>query len=262
MTKWKFCWSRTVQLRKSTRSIDVPEVDFEDEVPEEIEVSKIQEKYVQARVTVTAKVRKVGDLESVRTGKQKQDVYIADHSGTAKVTLWEEHVGILQEQSCYRLENFVVREWGGTKYLAMYTDSQVTTVDMLDVVATSDPTDDEKILQDAQIVAVTQLGRYRACMRCGARVEPSLEESTFARCSIQECMMLQKVEFCSVRMCVQNLMLMVKPSTFITLSIHGRLLLGLARVTTDSEITEEHLLSLPALKEVTYNDKNIITAIA
>ena len=143
----------------------------------------------------------------------------------------------------------------------MYTDSQVTTIeDMLDVVATSHPTDDEKVLQDAQIVAVTQPGSYRACMCCGARVEPSLEESTFTRCSIQECMMLQKVEFCSVRMCAK-LMLMVNPSTFITLSIHGRLLLGLARVTTDSEITEEHL-SLQALKEVTYNVKNIITAIA
>ena len=150
---------------------------------------------------------------------------------------------------------------GKHQYLAMYTDSQVTTIeDMLDVVATSHPTDDEKVLQDAQIVAVTQPGSYRACMCCGARVEPSLEESTFTRCSIQECMMLQKVEFCSVRMCAK-LMLMVNPSTFITLSIHGRLLLGLARVTTDSEITEEHL-SLQALKEVTYNVKNIITAIA
>ena len=33
-------------VEESTRSIDVPEVDFEDEVPEEIEVSKIKEKYV------------------------------------------------------------------------------------------------------------------------------------------------------------------------------------------------------------------------
>ena len=77
-----------------------------------------------------------------------------------------------------------------------------------------------KYWQDAQIVAVTQLGGYRACMHCGARSEPS-SECTFTRCSIQEYMMLQKVEFCSVHMCAR-LMLMVKPSTFITLSIHGR----------------------------------------
>ena len=36
---------------------------------------------------MTGKVRKVGDLESLRSGKQKQDVYIAYHSGTAKVIL-------------------------------------------------------------------------------------------------------------------------------------------------------------------------------
>ena len=50
-------------------------------------------------------------------------------------------------------------------------------------------------------------------------------------------------------------MLMAK-STFVTHSICGKLLLNLANVKEDAEISE----SLPVLKEVTYNDKNVITS--
>ena len=32
-------------------------------------------------------------------------------TGTVKVTLWEEHVDTLQNETCYRLKNFVVREY-------------------------------------------------------------------------------------------------------------------------------------------------------
>ena len=50
---------------------------------------------------------------------------MANHGGTVKAMLWEENIGVLKEKHCYRLENFVVREWGDTKYLAMYNDSEV-----------------------------------------------------------------------------------------------------------------------------------------
>ena len=59
------------------------------------------------------------DPETVRTGKEKQEVSVADHTCTAKLTLWEEQVGCLREGASYRLESFVVREWGGVKYLSM-----------------------------------------------------------------------------------------------------------------------------------------------
>ena len=85
----------------------------------EIELAGLQLKHVYARVSVNLRVQKLADLETVRTGKQKQHVYVADHSSTAKVTLWEEQVGILHDQTSYKLENIVVREFGGTKYLSM-----------------------------------------------------------------------------------------------------------------------------------------------
>ena len=75
----------------------------------------LQSKYVFAKVTVSVKVKKLADPEIVRTGKQKQEVHVADHNSTTEVILWEEDIGKLHEQSSYRLENFVVKEWGGTK---------------------------------------------------------------------------------------------------------------------------------------------------
>ena len=59
-------------------------------------------------------------------------------------------------------------------------------------------------------------------------------------------------------MCAK-LMLMAK-STLITLSIHGKLLQNLTNTKTDSEVTEEGLLSLPPLKEVIYDERNVITS--
>jgi len=36
-----------------------------------------------------------------------------------RVTPWEENINILQEQASYCLQNFVVREFGSSKYLGM-----------------------------------------------------------------------------------------------------------------------------------------------
>ena len=68
------------------------------------------------------KVQQVHEPVTVNTGKKKQDVTVADASATGRVTLWEEHVGKLQETTSYELQNFVVKEWDTTKYLSMIKD--------------------------------------------------------------------------------------------------------------------------------------------
>ena len=205
------------------------------------------------------KVLKASDVEHVGSGK-KQDIYIADHRGTVKVTLWEENIGILKEKHCYRLENFVVREWGNTKYLAVYNDSEVILMEdegMADIPVV-DPTI-KKELHDAEIVGVLQLDRYLACMQCGARVEPSCDQVP-GRCSVPECVMLQKLDFCKLNLSVK-LMLIVKPGSFTTLSIQSQVLLSLTNVSKESKLSEENLLMLPVLHKVTYNDRGLITAV-
>ena len=50
---------------------------------------------------------------------KKQDVLVSDSTGIATVTLWEENIGDLQEDSCYRLENFVIKEYASKQYIIM-----------------------------------------------------------------------------------------------------------------------------------------------
>ena len=116
--------------------------------------------------------------------------------------------------------------------------------------------DDDKMIQDARIVAVSQLDRYKACLRCKARVEPSTDD--VGRCSKPDCRMLQRLEFCTAHLC-GKLSLMAN-SKLVSLSVHGKLLQQLVEVTDAAEVSEEALLSVPILKTVTYNDKNIMTS--
>lgn len=140
---------------------------------------------------MNVKVQKAAKTETVSTGKQKQDVFIADHSSTATVTLWEEQIGSLQEQVSYTLENFTVREWGGAKYLSMDKESKVVQIaDIEDVKVL----EDDQMIQDARVVGVSQLDNYKACLRCSARVEPSTDD--LGRCSKPDCRMLQRVDIC------------------------------------------------------------------
>ena len=213
----------------------------------------LQAKYVFAKVTVNVKVHKLNDPESVRTGKQKQEVLVADHSTTAKVTLWEEQIGYLREGASYRLECFVVRESGGAKYLSMGGESKVSLIDDIEFVKVSN---DEKKMKDVKIMAVAELDCYKGCLRCKARVESV--DAKNGRCSKQDCRMLQKLEFCTGHVHAQ--VMMMENGKFLTLSIYGKLLQSLLEVTEDSEITEEAFLDLPNLEEVTYNDRNIITS--
>jgi hypothetical protein len=62
-------------------------VDFKDDNPDEIRLDALQSKYVFAKVTVSVKVQKLADPEIVRTGQQKQEVHVADHSSTTSYSL-------------------------------------------------------------------------------------------------------------------------------------------------------------------------------
>ena len=53
----------------------------------------------------------------------------------------------------------------------------------------------EKTIEDVQIMAVPQLACYKACLHCKARDESV--DDTNGRCSKQDCRMLQRLEFCT-----------------------------------------------------------------
>lgn len=89
-------------IRESPKEISIPDVDFEDDLLAEITLDALPPNYEFAKVTVNVKVQRLTDPETVRNGKKKLAVYVADCSSSAKVTLWEEHVGVLCKDVSYR----------------------------------------------------------------------------------------------------------------------------------------------------------------
>ena len=243
----------TVQI--TTREVNTPpDVDFDDcNSCNDVFAIRAKKKYEFARVSIKAKAVRIGDLETVRTGKQKQEVIVADQTDTIQVTLWEDNVGRLKLGETYYLGNFVVREWGGGKYLAMYAESTIEKVDELRNVVNPSH-DEEKILLDAQIVAVTHLTIQKTCIRCGSRVEENIDNSMLMRCSLANCMMLQKTEICNQHKSAK-LMFMCN-SLFVTLTIQDNILNAMMGL---RPITEDSLLSLPPIKRLAYNNRSIIT---
>ena len=109
----------TTEITGSLRKIHVSSLEFEDSTAATISVQEVEGKSVFERVSVNIKVTRKMESEFVATGKRKQDIIVCDSSGTVRVTPWEENINILQEQASYCLQNFVVREFGSSKYLGM-----------------------------------------------------------------------------------------------------------------------------------------------
>ena len=73
----------------------------------------------QQRVTITAKVLRVATPRQVNGGQRKQDVYLADATAAAQVTLWEEDVNLLHENVSYHFFNIQRQDYRGQKYLEL-----------------------------------------------------------------------------------------------------------------------------------------------
>ena len=105
-----------------------------------------------------------GDPIIVTGGKRKQDVVVWDNTGTIKVTLWEQHIDLLEVGRSYSLKNFVVREYGSQKYLAMLRNgSEIVLVEDIGIGIESDKSVTSTELTSPEIIGVPQLDSYKAC---------------------------------------------------------------------------------------------------
>lgn len=138
---------------------------------------------------VTLSVKAVDVKEAVELKeKVKQDVFIADVTATAKVTLREEHVGSLIQGSSNLLEQFVMHVYQSKKYVFVKRGRfRVSYIETLaHCVETS--IDEEVTLHNVTVIGVPELDSYKTCMKCKVRVEPSLP--TWGSCSKLGCKML------------------------------------------------------------------------
>ena len=202
------------------------------------------------RVTLSVKAIRVDPAVEVG-GKKKQDITIADTTGTGKLVLWEDNIGNITEGESYKLSGMMVRTFQNKHYLSMPRDN--ATIDPLSDIGDveEDESDDEHYheLIAARVTAVPMLHTYRTCIACNGKVllEPSNHE--LGRCG--KCQMMQRVDDCGTQLSAK---LTVKArDTRITLQAFG------STITTICDpVSEMTLLTAPPFT-VTYDDNNVVT---
>ena len=125
-------------------------------------------------VNVVGKIVKVGKSSEVHSkgrGKdlRKQECIIGDSGSRCRVVLWEGDVGKLKEDASYRLNNLLVNEYGGQKYLSLMEE-----VTDIGIVASEDEGDEqieEGEAVEGEIVAVTGMDDYCSCVKCYGKVK-------------------------------------------------------------------------------------------
>lgn len=116
---------------------------------------------------MTVKI-KVVELMNPRKiwGEMKQDVVVADGSGTARVSVWKRYINSTENEHNYCLKNFMVQKFQGTKYLGK-EGSEV--IYMEDIGAVVDQEDRDNLLwliTDVTVRGVPCFDKYKLCLQC------------------------------------------------------------------------------------------------
>ena len=105
-------------------------------------------------------------------GKKKQEVVVSDSTTTAHLTLWEDDVDTMEEESCYSLKAVVRQYKDFPNYLSMARNG--STIDPIGDIGTFVPYDSDnednqrRELDCATIIAVIHFGTYKGCLVCKA----------------------------------------------------------------------------------------------
>ena len=131
---------------------------------------------------------KVINIKSEEEGLVKQDCVVGDPTGTARITLWEDNVGVLAEGD---LSGVKVRSFKGQKYLSIpKIGFQCMPIADIGTVCTTTPDIDEvHSIDRVQVQGVKYFDTYRACYSCKAKVNPTTD--TIGKCT--RCQSIQRL---------------------------------------------------------------------
>ena len=185
------------------KKIDVSGINFSDSDAPEVMISAIESKYIFDLVSVRGKVHVICRAETLESGSIKQDVTIGDSSAVGRATIWGDSVDTLEVGKCYLFTSFMVKEFGGSKYLSMRKEvlkiEQVRDIGPVKI-AEVDPNSDGGSMRNATIAAVTEFVRKKVCHRCKSQVEPGCgSPPTTGHCLRSDCGMVQQYDLCGTR---------------------------------------------------------------
>ena len=85
---------------------------------QEISLINLKDTNDYEKVTVRIKVFRIIDPETVGKEKTKQEVYVADATAVADVTIWEDDINTFKSGASYQLNCFSVHSYRGKKRLS------------------------------------------------------------------------------------------------------------------------------------------------
>jgi len=106
--------NKSAKLGVSTVKVDPDVV----RVTKTVNVGTIDDLRLHKIYDVYVKVLSVGSEEVVGPGLKKQDLVIADQSGSARLTLWQGEIGTMQAGCSYTVRGAMVREFRRQRILS------------------------------------------------------------------------------------------------------------------------------------------------
>lgn len=132
------------------------------------------------------------EITEVPGEKTKQDVIIADSTGTIRFTVWEGEIGKTKVGKSYELSGIMVREFQGRKFLSNSKEkSNIKLVQDVGEVTTEVESEENAVwtsasyvwVRNARVVGVMHLQKYRDCLKCKTELVPDDEDPDLGHCS-------------------------------------------------------------------------------
>ena len=137
------------------------------------------------------------DPVEVKAGLIKQDITLADHTGTARLVLWQQDVNKLKIGTSYQLENLLVKTYNGSKYFTVEKsgcschecdDIDIGEVDQLAML------EEKREIIDAEVVGVSNLLFKYTCFTCKVGTTFDVVNEKVGKCT--KCDLIQRLDKC------------------------------------------------------------------
>ena len=181
--------NKSASIQKSPRTFD--DVVQVKTTVEEITLDKLQDIDICEckRVSVTVKAVQVKEKTEVKQGLHKQDITVADATGSCCFTLWQEDIGKIDVNKSYDIKNALVKSFNGSISLSsLRSETEITLVDDIDTCSVNfEPDQSVVTVADAEVAGVMNITSYINCISCKNKVDPVSDKiGVCSNCSISQ----------------------------------------------------------------------------
>ena len=174
----------STEIAESQSVFDVmKEKEAEDAVTLIEDVEKLSQ---YQRVTVEGKVVELDGAKEVSVELKKQDLIVAESSGSIRLTIWQQMIGQVEKDKSYRFNKMMVRLFKGKKFLSTSkTDSDIEPIDEIsdeaqlkEEVGGSEGLG--RLVKGVRIIGIDRMTQYKGCIKCSGRIEKCADDDELA----------------------------------------------------------------------------------